>query len=172
MTIVVTGQRDSKSSGAWVWVDAFDVTTVSSTPAPTAPPPPPPASTPIRIEQNSSSVVYTGGTWFPKTYGWASGGTIAMCMDPNARATLTFTGTAVSWIGYRDQWSGIARVYVDGVMKGTIDTYAASAQTQAAVYTASGLTEGIHTLAIEATGTHNAVSGGSWVWVDAFVFTP
>ena len=171
LAIVVTGQRDSKSSGGWVWVDAFDVTTASSTPAPPQPPPPP-SSTPIRIEQNSSSVAYTGGTWFPKTYGWASGGTIVMCMDPNARATLTFTGTAVSWIGYRDQWSGIARVYVDGVIKGTIDTYAASAQTQAAVYTASGLTEGTHTLAIEATGTHNAVSGGSWVWVDAFVITP
>src|SRR5579864_8609639 len=172
VAIVVTGQRDSKSSAPWVWVDAFDVTTVSSTTASAPPPPPPPSSTPIRIEQNSSSVVYTGGTWFPKTYAWASGGTIAMSMDPNARATLTFTGTAVSCIGYRDQWSGIARVYVDGVMKGTIDTYAASAQTQAAIYTASGLADGTHTLAIEVAGTHNAVSAGSWVWVDAFVVTP
>ena len=171
VAIVATGQHDSKSSGAWVWVDAFDVTTVSSTTAP-APAPTPTSSTPIRIEQNSSSVVYTGGTWFPKTYPWASGGTIAMSMDPNARATLTFTGTAVSWVGYRDQWSGFARVYVDGVIQGTIDTYAPSGQTQAAIYTASGMAEGIHTLAIEATGTHNAVSGGSWVWIDAFVFTP
>jgi hypothetical protein len=170
LTIVATGHRDNKSSGPWVWIDAFDVTTVSSTSAP--PPPPPPASTPIRIEQNSSSVAYTGGTWFPKTYAWASGGTISMSMDPNARATLSFTGTAVSWIGYRDQWSGIARVYVDGVIQGTIDTYAATAQAQASVYTASGLADGIHTLAIEDTGTHNAVSGGSWVWVDAFIVTP
>jgi hypothetical protein len=115
---------------------------------------------------------YSGGTWFPKAYAWASGGKIAMSMDPNARATLTFTGTAVSWIGYRDPWSGTARVFIDGVIQGTIDTYAASAQTQAAIYTASGLTEGIHTLVIEATGTHNAVSGGSWIWVDALVITP
>src|SRR5579864_3785624 len=172
LTIEVTGQYDSKSSGAWVWVDAFDVTTVSSTPASSTPPAPAPTSTPIRIEQNSSAVAYTGGTWFPKTYAWASGGTIVMSMDTNARATLTFTGTAVSWIGYRDQWSGIAQVYVDGVIQGTIDTYAASAQTQASVYTASGLTDETHTLAIEVTGTHNAVSGGSWVWVDAFVITP
>jgi hypothetical protein len=49
---------------------------------------------------------------------------------------------------------------------------AASAQTQAAVYTASGLTDETHTLAIEVTGTHNAVSAGSWVWVDAFLVTP
>jgi len=172
LTIEVTGQHDSKSSGAWVWVDAFDVTTVSSTSTSSPPTPPSSSATPTRIEQNSSAVVYTGGTWFPKTYAWASGGTIVMCMDTNARATLTFTCTAVSWIGYRDQWSGIAQVYVDGVIQGTIDTYATSAQTQAAVYTASGLTEGTHTLAIEVTGTHNAVSGGSWVWVDAFLVTP
>ena len=174
VAIVVAGQHNIKSIGSWVWVDAFDVTTVSSTTtaASTTTPPPPPPSTPIRIEQNSSSVVYSGGTWFPKTYAWASGGTIAMSMDPNARATLTFTGTAVSWIGYRDPWSGTARVFIDGVIQGTIDTYAASAQTQAAIYTASGLTEGIHTLVIEATGTHNAVSGGSWVWVDALIVTP
>jgi hypothetical protein len=95
-----------------------------------------------------------------------------MSMDPNARATLTFTGRAVSWIGYRDQWSGIARVYVDGVIQGTIDTYAASTQAQAAVYTASGLTDGTHTLEIEVTGTHSAASGGSWVWVDALIVTP
>jgi len=170
LTIVVTGQRDTKSSGDWVWVDAFDVTTASSTAAP-APPPPPPAS-PIRVEQNGSGVAYTGATWFPKTYAWASGGTITMCMDTNARATMTFTGMAVSWIGYRDQWSGIARVYVDGLLHSTVDTYAASAQSQAVIYTASGLTEGIHTLAIEVTGTHNPVSGGSWVWVDAFIITP
>ena len=168
LTIVVTGQRDSQSGGAWVWVDAFDVTTASSTSeAPT-----PASSTQIRIEQNSSAVVYSGGTWFPKTYAWASGGTIAMSMEANARGTLTFTGAAVSWIGYRDQWSGIAQIYLDGVMQGAIDTYAPSALTQAVVYTASGLIEGTHTLAIEVTETQNAVSGGCWIWLDSFIVTP
>jgi hypothetical protein len=56
LMIEVIGQHDSKSSGEWVWVDAFDVTTVSST---HAPPPTQESSTPIRIEQDSSAVVYT-----------------------------------------------------------------------------------------------------------------
>ena len=171
VTIVVTGQRDTQSSGTWVWIDAFDVMTVSSTTTTTTTTPPPPA-TPIRLEQNNSAVAYSGGTWYPKTYSWASGGTITMCMDTNARATVTFTGTAVSWVGYRDQWSGIARVYIDGSLHATVDTYGASAQSQAVIYTASGLSEGIHTVAIEVTGTHNSVSGGSWVWVDALIITP
>jgi hypothetical protein len=93
-------------------------------------------------------------------------------MDANARATVTFTGTAVKWIGYRDEWSGNARVYVDGVLKGAIDTYATPSQAQAVLYTATGLASGIHSLAIEVVGTHDAVSHGSWVWVDAFDITP
>ena len=93
-------------------------------------------------------------------------------MDPNARATLTFSGTAVSWIGYRDEWSGIARVYIDGGLQTTVDTYLTPSKAQAVLYTASGLAQGTHTIAIEATGAHGAASAGSWVWVDAFDVTP
>ena len=34
-------------------------------------------------------------------------------LDPDL-VTLTFTGTGVTWIGYRDEWSGVATVSVDG----------------------------------------------------------
>lgn len=93
-------------------------------------------------------------------------------MDASARATLTFTGTSVKWIGYRDQWSGIARVYVDGLLTATIDTYACPSQGQAVLYTATGLASGVHSLAIEVAGSHGAASAGSWVWVDAFDVMP
>jgi len=173
LTIVAAGTRDAKSGGAWVWVDAFDVsvpsTTTTSSPAPAVSTPP---STPIRIEQNASAVVYTGGTWFTNTTAPCSGGSCVLSMDTNARATVTFTGTGVKWIAYRDQWSGIARVYVDGVLTATVDTYASPAQGQAVLYTAAGLASGVHSLAIEVAGTHDAVSQGSWVWVDAFDITP
>jgi hypothetical protein len=165
LKLVVTGKRDASSQGDWIWVDAFDVT-IPSTSATAA------SLTPTRIEQNGSAVVYSGGTWFPKTYAWASGGTIAMSTDTNARATVTFTGTAVSWIGYRDQWSGNARVYVDGILRATIDTYAALPKTYSVLFAATGLASGVHALAIEVAGTRNAGSGGSWVWVDAFDVTP
>ena len=173
LTIVVTGTRDATSGGAWVWVDAFDVsvpsTTTTSSPAPVAVTPP---STPYRIEQNAAAVVYTGGTWFTNTTAPCSGGSCVLSMDTNARATLTFTGTGVKWIAYRDQWSGIARVYVDGVLLATVDTYASPAQGQAVLYTAAGLASGVHSLAIEVAGTHDTVSQGSWVWLDAFDITP
>ena len=93
-------------------------------------------------------------------------------MDAGSTATVKFSGRGVSWIGYRDAWSGIANVYVDGVPKGSIDTYAAADTPQATVYNIAGLSNGQHTLTIQVTGTHWAASAASWVWVDAFAVTP
>jgi hypothetical protein len=89
-------------------------------------------------------------------------------MDQGSQARFTFTGTGVRWIGFRDAWSGIAQVYLDGVLQGTIDTYSAGQQAQAVVYSLSGLGNVSHNLTIVAAGTHNANSGGAWIWVDAF----
>jgi hypothetical protein len=173
LTVAATGTKDAASGGAWIWVDAFDVTvTTTTTASPNITPPSSPPSAPTRVEQNASSVADTGGSWFTNTTAPCSGGSCVLSMDTNARATLTFTGTAVKWIGYRDQWSGIARVYIDGALQATIDTYASPSQGQAVLYTASGLASGVHTFAIEVAGSHGTASGGSWVWVDAFDVTP
>lgn len=167
LNIVVNGRHNAQSHGAWVWMDAFDVTTGPLTPAP---PPPPPSSAPVRIEHNNAAIVYTG-SWASNSTAPSSAGAV-LCMDANARATLSFTGSGVTWIGYRDQWSGIANVYVDGVLKNTVDTYLSPAAGKTPLYTVTGMTSGPHTLAIEVTGTHSFKSGGSWIWVDAFDVTP
>ncbi len=156
LTISVTGQHDSASSGAWVWVDAFDVI----------------GSGPIRVAENGLGVTYTGSTWYASTSATGNGGAAVLSTTANARATLTFTGTGVTWIGYNDQYSGIAQVYVDGVEQGTVDTFAAAANPQAVNYSITGLTRGLHTLAIQVTGTKDASSTEAWVWVDAFNVTP
>jgi len=91
-----------------------------------------------------------------------------MAMDTGSRATITFNGTGVTWIGYRDAWSGIANVYVDDVLKSAVDTYAATDVPQAKQYSITGLASGSHKLAIEVTGTKGTSSQASWVWVDAF----
>src|SRR5262249_34994489 len=109
-----------------------------------------------------------GGSWFTNTTAPSSGGSAVLSTDTNARATVTFSGTSVKWIGYRDEWSGIARVYIDGTLVSTVDTYATPAQGQAVIYSTSGLAPGTHALAVEVAGSHGAASGGNWVWVDAF----
>ena len=121
----------------------------------------------VRYEQNNPAVQVTG-TWYPNSGAFNSGGSAILAMDQGAQARFSFTGTGVQWIGFRDAWSGIAQVYMDGVLQATIDTYSAGQQAQAVVYSISGLGNGSHNLTIVAAGTYNANSGGAWVWVDAF----
>jgi hypothetical protein len=100
-----------------------------------------------------------------------SGSNAVLAMDAGSRATLTFTGTGVKWIGYRDEWSGIARVILDGNVVATVDSYMSPARAQAVTHALTGLSNTTHTLVIEVTGLKNASSKGRWVWVDAFDVT-
>jgi hypothetical protein len=89
-------------------------------------------------------------------------------MEATSRATFAFSGTGVSWIGYQDEWSGIAEVWLDGTLRATVDTYSKPARAQVELYVIDGLREGAHTLTIQPTGRRRPASGGAWIWVDAF----
>ena len=94
-------------------------------------------------------------------------------MDAPSRATLSFSGTGVSWIGYMGNATGIARVYLDGVLADTVDTSSSTEQPQAVIYTRTGLPPGAHTLAIEVTHDYNhSVSCCAWIVFDAFDVYP
>jgi hypothetical protein len=160
LSIQVTHQRDANGLGSWVWIDAFDIENGSGvTGAFTA--------GVGRTEQNSPALTYTG-VWLPNTSPAMSGGSAVLATNAGSRATISFKGTGITWIAYRDEWSGIARVYVDGVLTSTVDTYLSPFKAQADAYAINGLVSGTHTLTIEATGTHSAASSDSWIWVDAF----
>jgi hypothetical protein len=120
-----------------------------------------------RVEQNASSVTLSGD-WSPNSLALHSGSSAILSMTAGSKATFTFNGTGANWVAYRDEWSGIARISVDGTLLGQIDTYAAPSVANAVVYSLTGLAAATHTLTVEATGTKSAVSGGSWIWVDAF----
>jgi hypothetical protein len=155
LVVEVAGVPGATGAGAWVWVDAFDVVS--------------------RLEQDDPAVEYAclpSATWYSNDLGAHSGGRAALAMTPGCRATLHFTGTAASWIGYRDPWSGIAAVHVDGELRAELDTYGPADEAQARVFTVSGLPPGPHTLAIEPTGRAHPAAGGAWVWVDAFEVRP
>jgi hypothetical protein len=160
MVITVTGT--TSSGGAYIAVDAFDVTSDGTVP--------PPAPAPTRIEETDPSITFTG-TWATNTdfVAW-SGGSAAALNVGRSRATISFTGTAVSWIGVKCELCGIADVFVDGTLEGTVDLYSATRE-QGAVFSATGLPVGNHTLAIEVTGTKNPASGDAYVAVDAFDVT-
>jgi hypothetical protein len=174
LRIVVTGNRNLAAFDSFVVADAFDVGLPSS-------------GVPVRRFQEadtdpSFSATYTPVTANPST-GWLQGsgfpfwsGQTAMLSDfcsvapcpggapPSTTAapsaTFTFTGTSVSWIGDRSQNTGIARVTLDGVVIGDVDTFAnVIGDAQATIFSRSLPTPGPHTLTIEATGRRNPAAG-------------
>lgn len=86
--------------------------------------------------------------------------------------TVPFTGTAVRWISSKDPSHGIADVYLDGTLVKTVDGYAPGKLNQQIFYSASGLTNGPHTLKIVVTGRQNAAASSAFVVVDAVDVPP
>ena len=156
--IEATGLKNPVSSGSIVVVDAFDVAPAS---------PPQTFTSGKRVEETGASVAYTSGwTQGDRTTAW-SGGTAATARTSGAQATFTFTGTSVNWIGFRGPSAGIANVYVDGAFTAAVDLYEPF-ELQAVTFSASGLANTSHTIAVRATGQRNAASTDSLVVVDAF----
>ena len=158
ITIEATGQKNTASSGTQVVVDAFDVMRPGT-----------------RFEETESSVItYTNpGDWVQGNLNRAwSLGTIAASNVPGARATFTFTGTSVSWIGSRKSTTGIANVYLDGAFVTQVDTYFPTDGLQDTIFTSPPLAAGSHTLTVEVTGQRNPASASTYVVVDAFDVRP
>jgi hypothetical protein len=157
LIIEVTGTRNPQSSDPLIVVDAFDL---EGTPE-------------GRVEETGPAPISYTGTWTRGNTERDFGGrTAAVSAAPAARASLSFNGTAVSWIGFRGPQSGIARVFIDGVQQADVDAYAAVEEVQAVLFARSGLASGAHTLAIEVTGARNPASTDAFIVVDAFDVTP
>jgi uncharacterized protein (TIGR03437 family) len=159
-SIEVPHERDGSTSGSWVWIDGFDIPNGSGVTGGAV------AGAGL-AQENNPALIYTG-QWFSKSGVSYSGGGAVLATDPGSGVSITFNGSGITWIGYRDQWSGIAQVYLDGSLTATVDTYLSPAQYQAPVYSVAGLAPGTHSLSIQATGTHSSSSQDSWVWLDAF----
>jgi hypothetical protein len=127
--------------------------------------------TTTRIEDNDPAVAYTG-TWIVPNDSSLSGGSAHESNTANSTATLTFTGTGVTWISYRCTCTaGISQVSVDGGAPTQVDTYAANPQPQAPVFSVSNLPSGTHTLKITVTGQYDPAGSTAYVLVDAFDVT-
>ncbi len=161
LTIEATGRQNTSATGALIVVDAFDV----------------PAATVSRLQETDPSVTYSAGSFvapdwtpFDTSRAW-SAGLATRSTVPGAQATITFTGTGISWIGARGPQTGIARVSLDGVALPPIDTYSPAEQIQAEVFAKQGLADTSHTLTVEVTGEQNAASTSPLIVVDGFEVT-
>ena len=134
-----------------------------------------------RIENTELSITYTPGTTEPgrpagwwhgsRSRGW-SAGTASFNRSSGARASFSFNGTSLRWIGFRSPWAGIANVYLDGMFITEVDLYAPEEHVQDTIFSALTLMPGAHTFVVESTGRKNAQSVDYAVVVDAFDVGP
>ncbi|HEY3076307.1 MAG TPA: hypothetical protein VGJ74_14125 [Burkholderiales bacterium] len=148
LTITATDRRNAASTGAQVFIDAFNVTSPGR-----------------RFQEWEPSIAYSG-SWTPRNDArvWSEG-TCATSFVPGSRATFSFTGTGVSWISSAKDSLGRANVYIDGVLQREVVLYRPfpTESYQYEIFRIDGLAPGAHTITVEVVD-----SGGGYVVVDAF----
>lgn len=149
----VLGTKPSASKAPWVFPDAFRYG--SFTVEETSP----------LVVQSFRSVGLTGA--FGRSYLMEAHTALG---DTNAQpyVLMTFKGTGVSWKGIRGTSGGIAKVYVDGALKSTVDTYGTASTSGQTLWSIAGLPNKTHTVKIVVTGTKRSVSKGYNVTFDSF----
>jgi hypothetical protein len=155
LTVEVTGALNVASTSAQIFLDAFDVTTPGR-----------------RYEEHPDPerIVYSDGWIFGNVNRTWSEGSAVKTNIPGSRVTFKFTGTSVSWIGcQKSSAGGKAKVFIDDVEREQVNNKQPIPIEgyQHTIYRIDNLTDGPHTLTIEA-----LPSGGSWLVVDAFDVHP
>jgi len=119
---------------------------------------------PTSVGDRSSSLVYYG-SWRQNVSSPATDGSITTSTQRGASVRYRFTGLGVAIVAPRSATRGKASIYIDGVLRTTIDLYASTTQHRRVVYARSFGTSGTHTIELRVLGT----SGRPMVSLDAFV---
>jgi hypothetical protein len=117
------------------------------------------------VRQQTGGVVAFSAGWRTASSKLYSGGTAAYVSAPGASASYRFTGTSVAWVTGIGPTRGSAQVWVDGVKRATVSTYATTTSLRRLAFATSWPTQGTHTIRIVVVGT----PGHRRVDVDAFV---
>jgi len=150
LRIEVTGTKNASSSGIGVNVDSFDVVGQLQ---------------PRRYEQDYYMSSFAG-TWAQNSDSGMSGGTYKFTSVTSSTADVTFWGKSIDWVAAKGGSYGIAKVTLDGV-ETNVDLYNNGLKYRQTVWSSGTLTDGRHTLRIEATGLKNGASAGTGINVDS-----
>ncbi len=123
------------------------------------------SSSSVAVVQESSSRIAYYKRWGTVASSGYLGGKAKATNTTGAKATFTFSGAAVAWVGPIGPTRGSAKVYIDGKYVATVSSYASSFSPARVLYQRSWTIAGRHTIAIVALGTarHPTVA------LDAFV---
>jgi hypothetical protein len=117
-----------------------------------------------RISERNGRITYTG-PWKTARHRTYAGNAVKYATARGATATLTFTGSKVTWYGPVGPTRGKARVTIDGKVIKTVDLRRKAFDARASVFSRSWKTSGDHVLTIEVVGT----KGHPMVALDEFL---
>lgn len=138
--ILVLGTKSSRSTNAWVTVDAFSVGgTLYANPG-----------------------LVAGWRTQSSTVAW--GNTYALDGVYGTSVLFRFRGTGIDWRTILGPDQGLARVTIDGVYKGQFDNYASSTRGYTRAF--RGLADRVHEIRISVMGQKRAASSATNVSVD------
>ena len=119
----------------------------------------------VTAYQQSSSRVRYSGRWSTSTSTSWWGGSAKSSTSKGSTASLTFTGRSIGWVALRGPTRGKAYVYINGVLKATVDLRSTSTLKQRVVWSAGYPTSATRTITIKVVGT----SGRPRVDIDGFL---
>jgi bacillopeptidase F len=141
--IVVLGKKNSHATNTYANVDAFTVGTTL----------------------NKNPILQT--TWHAAASSIASGSRFTHDNTGGASVFFHFRGTRIDWRTILGPDQGVAKVYVDGVLRGTFDNYATT--TKVAWRSFAGMTDAVHDIRVFVAGTKRTASKNTTVSVDCFL---
>lgn len=144
LQVKVLGTKNASSTGYDVVTDGFGVKQDEQDPA---------------VTFTGSWTLYPGSGYQSTSTGSATAG---------HHAEISFVGRGITLRAVKGPATGIARLYLDGTYKGTVDLYSSSWQYDKAVRTFTGLPQGTHKLRVVVAGMKNVSSSGYEVLLDAF----
>ena len=158
LQVVARSDKNAASTNTFVEIDAITYGSVSG------------GSTTSTIDDRSAAISYAG-TWNTISSVSYYNATSTWTTSSGSSAQYSFSGTAITWLGPKGPDHGKADVYIDGALATTIDLYAASRADQVVLFSRTGLSNGTHTVKVQARSDKNAASTNVYVEVDAFEST-
>ena len=111
------------------------------------------AAPPTRYEQSNGSIHKTTGSWADFSNTTASGSSYGRSLTADATATIHFTGTRIDYLAFKGTTTGWVEVWLDDVLKATIDLAAPSAAGNQLIWSSGSIENESHTLVLRRSGT-------------------
>lgn len=155
--VVVLGTKRAASRGAYVVVDAYEVTGAKRA-----------APLPGSLVNNGNSKLVRIGSWWASSRTAAFGGSSWRSRTKGSSVTIRFKGTGFTWVGRKDAQSGKAEILLDGRSVGVVSQFATVGAERRVAWSATGLPDGVHNITVRTLGVDGTSGGDSRIDVDGF----